>query len=193
MLNWLIQKVRPDGFGNTEPILNYFKLNSAIMQGVVGGYTIDGSIRVNKYVQNAGLAELGGIYNEVSSYVFVQFNCPNSTLSISDVAFTYDSMTYMPYYQDIYTADAWFDFMDISGEVQYSEVEPNLTYLATCSDSSNPEIFVGAWSDFEMNIANSGWLPSDITFAGSISRIGASIEGTLNAKWLNARNNGFGE
>lgn len=34
---------------------------------------------------------------------------------------------------------------------------------------------------------NSGWLPDDITFNGSISETGASLKGELQAKWLNAK------
>ena len=170
-----------------EPILNYFKFNSATLQGIVGSYTIDGSITVNSYVQNAGLAELGGIDEEYHSGVNVQFNCLNSsTISVPNVSFTYDAVTYTPSSSTINQTNAWFGFYDIAGDVQYEEVEPNLTYTATCSGGETPTIDIYTWNDSNTKIANSGWLPNDVTFTGAISRTGASIEGTLNAKWLNA-------
>jgi len=172
--------------GNTEPVLNYFKFNGVTLQGIVGGYTIDGSVTVNTYVQNVGLANLGGIDEEYFSSVFVQFNCPTSTLSISNVSFTYDSVTYAPSSSDIYGSTAYFGFYNISGEVQYNEVQPNLTDNASCSSGETPIVNINTWNDSNTQIANSGWLPNNITFSGAISRTGASIEGTLNAKWLNA-------
>jgi len=38
----------------------------------------------------------------------------------------------------------------------------------------------------EDDFSNSGWLPSDVTFTGAVSREGASINGMIKAQWMNA-------
>lgn len=171
-----------DEFGNTEPVLNYFKLHNIIIQGVVGGYTIDGSITINNYVQNTGLADKGGIYEVAESGFSVYFGCSDySPVNVSGVTFDYDGITYQP--SGYSNTNFWFD--SIAGDVQYNDILTNLDYTASCV-SGQVTSSIYNWNDNNIEIANSGWLPSDITFAGAISRTGAAMEGTLNAKWLNA-------
>ncbi len=170
--------------GETEPVLNYFKLNNLTVQGVVGGYTIDGSLVVNSYAQNAGLAKKGGIYEETKSEFGVYFYCNNgSQINISDVTFNYNGTTYQP--SGYSFNDFWFN--DINEEIQYNDILSNLNYNGSCVGGDTVNVNVShSWTDTDGKIANSGWLPDDITFTGSLSRENASIEGTLNAKWLNA-------
>lgn len=186
-----------DEFGYTEPVFNYFKLHNITMQGIVGGYTIDGSIAVNSYVQNEGLAPKGGIEVIADTYFSGQATCSDGFTSTpyanALVQITLDGVTH-----DVYTySDGWYYGM-ISGAYDINNFEnalyaPDALNYVTVNDSvcptgSTASTFVQwAFTDTYENIANSGWLPNDITFTGAISRTGASIEGTLNAKWLNAK------
>ena len=185
-----------DEFGNTEPVFNYFKLHNITMQGIVGGYTIDGSITVNSYAQNEGLAPKGGIEVIADTYFSGQAMCSDGFTSSSYanalVQITLDGITH-----DVYTySNGWYDGM-ISGAYDINDFEnalyaPDaLNYVTldntVCPLGSTASTFVQwAFTDTYENITNSGWLPNDITFAGAISKTGASIEGTLNAIWLNA-------
>ena len=180
-----------------EPILNYFKFNSATLQGIVGGYTIDGSITVNSYVQNAGLAVKGGIEEIAETFFYGQAYCSgggNGTTPYANalVQITLDGLTH-----NVYTdSNGWYNGQipgayDINA-FEYALSGSDASNYVTLDDSvcpvgSTASTFVqGAFIDSYENIANSGWLPNDVTFTGAISRTGASIEGTLNAKWLNA-------
>jgi hypothetical protein len=177
-------KGQVDADGYTDPVFDYFKLKKVVLQGIVGGYTIDGSVTVNSYARNAGLSPKGGMYEDSESGFGVYFYCTDgSVVDVSNVTFSYDGATYQP--SGYSYNDFWFD--NIKGYVPDTDILPNLTYNGSCSSGTNPTVEVSwTWSGSEEVIANSGWLPNDITFAGAISRTGASMEGTLNAKWLNA-------
>ena len=81
---------------------------------------------------------------------------------------------------------------EIEGEYDINDFEnAEMSGYITADDSScvagTARVFTqnaDYWS--EENFINSGWLPSDVTFAGAVSREGASINGTINAKWMNA-------
>ncbi len=176
-----------DEFGDTEPVLEYFKLNSITMQGIVAGYTIDGSLTVNSYAQNTLLAPKGGFEEIAESSFGAVVACPTSSVASSNLSFSYEGVTYQADYVDEYYEHN-YGFYALPIDVDYNTIQNNIDYTGTCTDTSEESyMYVNySWSDSQMDIANSGWLPNDITFAGAISRTGASIEGTLNAKWLNA-------
>ena len=175
---------QPDTEGNTEAVFNYFKLNKIVLQGKVGAYTIDGSLVVNAYTQNTKLASKGGVYELPESGFGVYFYCNDgSQANVSDVTFEYNGTTYHPSGYSI--NDFWFD--NLKGDIQDTEVIPNLHYTGSCLSGADLSVnTTGTWSYSHENIANSGWLPSDLSFEGAISRTGALLKGTINAKWLNA-------
>jgi len=174
-----------DSEGNTQPVFNYVKLNKVELQGIVGGYTIDGSITVNSYAQNAGLAPKGGIVESYRTYFNGQVTCSSGLIyKNGTVQVLLDGETY-----DL-TADYYGGFwMEIDGDYTYNDLQNAVSADDTVCQTGTANVAVNysdSWSDGG-KVANSGWLPNDITFAGAISRTGASMEGTLNAKWLNAK------
>jgi len=187
-----------DTSGNTEPVFNYFKLNKVVLQGIVGGYTVDGSIIVNGYTQNTKLAAKGGI-NEVAESSFgVALKCEDNSAIIGTngsepiVTFTYNGMQYQSadhysnYYYNGVPIGITYSFYDLPLDAHTVDILANIHHDAQCQNGGNIVVNQGwSWSGSTKEISNSGWLPSDITFIGAISRTGASMEGTLNAKWLN--------
>ena len=178
-----------DEFGNTEPVLNYFKLHNITMQGIVGGYTIDGAITVNSYAQNAGLAAKG-VFEEIIpvSGVGGQVTCSDGLNNIpyadSLVQVTLDGQTY-----DVYTDFGGYFHTNLPGEYTYYDLQSSFMNAVVCPTGTPSVFFDYVYIGIgEANLVNNGWLPNDITFAGAISRTdaSASIDGTLNAKWLNA-------
>jgi hypothetical protein len=124
------------------------------------------------------------MYEDSESGFGVYFECTDgSVVDVSNVSFSYDGTIYQP--SGYSMNDFWFE--NIKGDVQYTDILSNLNYTGSCISGADISVNVSYnWSDSHENIANSGWLPNDITFAGAISRTGASMKGTLNAKWLNA-------
>lgn len=79
----------------------------------------------------------------------------------------------------------------LQGKIGVYTIDGNLTvnsYVQNKGWASKGGLFEtqSNYSYSSTHIRNSGWLPNDITFAGAIKRTGASLEGTLKAKWLNA-------
>lgn len=174
-----------DSEGNTQPVFNYVKLNKVELQGIVGGYTIDGSSTVNSYAQNAGLAPKGGIVESYRTYFNGQVTCSdgssytNGTVQVLLNGETYDLTA-------DYSGNFW---MEVDGDYTYNDLQNAVSADDAFCQTGTANVAVNysdSWSDGG-KFANSGWLPNDITFAGAISRTGASMEGTLNAKWLNAK------
>ncbi len=170
-----------------EPQFNYFKLNRLIVQGLVGGYTIDGSITVNGYAQNNSLKDKGGFEEVVTTDFGVSVVCPTSAVTSANLSFFYEGVTYQANNTSEFY-EYFYDFYDLPIDVDYNTIQENITYTATCENSADaPYININHnWNDYDGEIANSGWLPNEVTFAGTISRTDVSMEGTLNAKWLNA-------
>jgi len=172
-----------DDSNNTEPELDYLKLNTLNLEGVIGDYTIDGVLTVNAYAQNSALAEKGGI--EESTGFYAAISCDNGDLQNPTLTATLNDVTYngeKEYSEDSY---AGFEFNDIPGDFDWDDIRDNLATSSTCSDE-NTSVDIDlyhTWSDEE--IANSGYLPSDTTFVGTVKRENALLEGTLNAKWTN--------
>jgi len=174
-----------------EPTLEYFKFNGLTLEGTVDGYTIDGTLTVNSYAQNTLLAVKGGMYEVEESGIFVELRCvlPEDRLYINGpVTFTYGGETYTPDYTDVYDNNAFYGFNEINSIVEYSEIPAGLNYDISCSDGHAYEYEIHhVWNDSWMDIANSGWLPNDITFSGAITNTvtDGAITGELNAQWLN--------
>ena len=100
---------------------------------------------------------------------------------------SYNGVTYQADYVDAYY-EYNYGFYNLPIDVDYITIQNNVDYDATCENNNDtPYMTINySWNDSNSEILNSGWLPNDITFTGAISRTGASIEGILNAKWLNA-------
>lgn len=178
-----------DSDGQTYTKFNYFKLNKIVLQGKVGAYTIDGSLVVNKYTQNTKLASKGGVYEVENGYYSGMISCPYSAVSDANVTLTYNGVTYESSWSNN-SYEYMFGFNDIPVNLDYNEVANYVNFEATCDNGTDtPELVINeSWGYSYDEIANSGWLPSDLSFEGAISRTGALLKGTLNAKWLNAKN-----
>ena len=171
-----------------DPTLNYFKLTSIEAAGKVGDFTIDGTIDISKYEQNTKLKAKGGIYEVEKGGFGGQISCPHSAVASASVSIEYDGVTYTPT-SDGLSYEYGFNFDDMPFNLDYDELVDLVSYSATCkdkNDSASLNIY-WSWGNSDEEIANNGWLPSNVTFAGSIVDGDASLEGTLNAKWLNVK------
>ena len=177
-------KGKEDENGETEPDFKYLKLNNLVLQGKVGTYTIDGSLKVNGYTQNTSLAKYGAFIEMTGFYAEV--SCDHSKVTDASMTFTYDGVTYDPNNVHPYYSYG-FDFQDIEADLEYDDVVDNIAFTGTCEDSTDQVSLhvYHVWGDEE--IANNGMLPSEITFEGTVSRANALLNGILNAKWLNAK------
>lgn len=176
-----------DEYGEKEQIFDYFKLYKLEVQGIVDNYTIDGSLVVNSYVQNNILAPKGGLEETETTSFNVTLYCDTSAIDTSTLSFSYEGVSYSA--DDEYSDDfsSSYGFYNLPIENDYTTIQNNIDYTATCTDTTEtPNMYLDSWSYSETKLANSGWLPNDITFEGAIARTGASLEGTLNATWLNA-------
>ncbi len=178
--------------GNAEPVLEYLKLNKLDLEGIVDGYTVNGVITVNAYTQNSSLSALGGMYEVEEGGFGGYISCSGSRVvdgSVS-VTFTYDGTTYEPNYTDEGGDNYYFGFDDLPANLEYDELTSGdyVAFSATCEDESvEPELTINwSWGYTDEELANNGWVPSEITFEGSVVRENAALNGTLNAKWLNA-------
>ncbi len=167
-----------------EPDFHFIKLHKVVLQGKVGAYTIDGSIVVNSYVENSHLKERGFFENRKESSFEVSFYCRNNMpMTPKNVTFEYEGHTYQPsWHYSVYRFD------EIEGELAYRDITDNIHYEPNgCPEGDNGIVEVNDFdTDSDKKVGNSGWLPNDITLEGAIGRTGASLRGTLNAKWLNA-------
>jgi len=183
----LAYETATDANGQTYTKFNYFKLNNILLQGKVGTYTIDGSLVVNTYTQNLKLASKGGMYEVEKGFYHGMISCPYSAVLDANITLTYNGVTYEPSWSNN-SYEYMFGFDEIPVNLDYNEVINDMDFEATCANSTDmPELVIyDSWGYSETNIANSGWLPSDLSFEGAISRTGALLKGTINAKWLNA-------
>ena len=178
------EKGKKDKDGNVEPNLHYFKLDQLVLKGVVGDYTIDGTLNVNKYAQNDKLKAKGGIHKEYTSGFDINFECDNDTTpTVNNVVFSYNGESYTP----SENSDSYYRFEGIHANINHDDILKNLDYNASCDNDGNLSIDSHNWHNSDKEVANSGWLPSDITFKGIIAKDNASLEGTINAKWLNVK------
>ena len=172
--------------GETEPQFNFIKLNSVTVQGVVGAYTVDGTIDINSYVQNDGLSTEGGFTEVYTTDFGGRVSCADgSDYDNAYVEITLDGVTHRAYTNN----NGYFN-TDINGQYDFSDFEAAASTVAfekTCPMGAIPEVNLDyVESRNEGDLANSGWVPNDLTYVGSISKTGASIEGTLNVQWTNA-------
>jgi len=170
----------------TEPQFNFIKLNSVTVQGVVGAYTVDGSIVVNSYVQNAGMSTQGGFSEVYTTDFGGQVYCTDG----SDYANGYVEITLDGVTHRAYTNNNGYFNTEINGQYDWDDfgtASSTLSFENTCPMDATPQVnldYVESYNDGDL--ANSGWVPNDLTYEGSISRTGASIDGTLNVQWTNA-------
>jgi len=190
-----------DDEGGTEPQLNYFKLNKVTLQGIIGGYTIDGDLTVNSYVQNASTKDFGGMaYNtgfDVTLY------CSTGWIeNVDSFTVTYDNKEYAPVhswgdldhmdYEFEIPGDLFYDDIDslVSSTLGHLDLENSVKCIEEEDEGSSINEYTPSytlhytWDDEEMY--NSGWVPSKVTFSGKVARENASIDGTLVAEWSNA-------
>ncbi|MFT7879694.1 MAG: hypothetical protein ABXS91_04785 [Sulfurimonas sp.] len=182
----------PNREGTFEPKFDYFKLQNASVQGVVGVYTIDGDIIVNSYVQNSILAENGGIVEEATTYFAGDVICYDA----HDSSEPYGNGTIQITMADggstqVTTNGSGYFHGELSGYYEYSDFETAYDSLVyengICPDGYTPVTSLNyTETHSDSTLTNSGWLPSDVTFTGAISREGAAIDGTIHAEWINA-------
>ncbi|QOY52834.1 hypothetical protein [Candidatus Sulfurimonas baltica] len=173
-----------------EPIGNYFKLNGLTLAGTVGNYSVNGTLTVNSYAQNTLWAAKGGIVDVPYSSFGVNFTCSDMSAPVGDLTFNFDGASYIPDYTYAYDNGVQIQsenyFNDINVDAQYSDIVNLGNYTGlSCSIGTLQVSSYGSWNWSESNIYNSGWLPSEITFNGTLTNTTASVTGDLNAQWLN--------
>lgn len=172
-----------------DPLPEYIKINGLTISGTVDGYNLNGTFTVNSYVQNTLLAQKGFLETVHDSYVNINFQCnPYNSAEVitSNVSLTYNNITYqLSQGNDSYTDDSYYSPVIIP--IPYADIISALDYTASCAGGS---IVVNnySWSNYNDYLANTGYVPNEMTFTGSITNTttSGSITGTLNAKWLNA-------
>jgi len=172
--------------GETEPQFNFIKLNTVTIQGVVGAYTVDGKIDVNSYVQNAGMSAQGGFTEVYTTDFGGQVYCGDgSNYENGYVEITLDDVTHRAYTNE----NGYFN-TEINGQYDWDDFDTaasTLSFENTCPMGVTPQVNLDyVDSNNDGDLANSGWVPNDLTYVGAISKTGASIEGTLNVLWTNA-------
>ena len=168
-----------------EPTFDYLKLNKLDLEGVIDGYTIDGLLTVNAYEQNNAWKAKGGAVTttEMEAYVECESGAelqnPSLTFTAPDGTVYNGGKTWG---NDSYQG---FEFPAIDGDFDWEYVVNHLSIgNSTCADDTTPRFEVD-YMDDEEKITNSGYLPSDTTFVGTIKSTTAELEGTIQAKWTN--------
>jgi len=172
--------------GELEPQFNFIKLNSVTVKGVVGAYTVDGTINVNSYVRNAGISTQGGFSEVYTTDFGGQVYCADG----SDYENGYLEITLNEVTHRAYTDEYGYFNTDINGQYDWDDfrtASSTLSFENTCSMGVTPQVNLDyVESRNEGELTNSGWIPNELTYVGAISKTGASIEGTLHVLWTNA-------
>jgi len=182
-------KGEADEDGEVEPQFNYIKVNKIDLEGVAGGYTIDGKLDINSYVQNKYMKNDGGMIEEEHGSIHGVLECKSGVdINARSITFTYNGEDYAPNSTDIIDGKYHFRFDNVPANLEYGEWETHMTYDATCSDSSDIEFHNhGSWGYTHEKLNNSGWLPNKATFTGSIKSATDNLNGVLGLEWLNAK------
>jgi hypothetical protein len=178
-----------DEDGDVEPVFNYVKVTKLDLEGKAGGYTIDGTLDINGYVQNDNMKDDGGFVVQEHGGVSGKLSCESGAdIDVKSISFDYNDKSYEP--KDGYERDGdyYFIFEDVPANLEYNEWEKYIDYEASCDDGSKGINFknYGSWGYDDEELNNSGWLPNKATFTGSIVSASDSLTGVLSLEWLNA-------
>jgi len=181
-------KGKADENGVVEPQFNYIKVNKIDLEGVAGGYTIDGILDIGSYVQNTYMKNDGGIIKEEHGGIYGVLECKSGVdINASSITFTYNGEDYAPDYTEVIDGKYHFRFDNVPADLDHDEWETYMTHDATCSDNSEIEFHNQSWGYTDEELNNSGWLPNKATFTGSIKSATDNLNGVLGLEWLNAK------
>jgi hypothetical protein len=172
---------------DNETVFNYVKLNQVAMQGTIGGYALSGTLTVNTYAQNEGLKDEGGFSVTEHGGMIGELVCEDSTqITVRDIYVVYDGMRFDPVDMQPDGDSAVYVQFEVPFNLEYDEWLEAVEWNATCAGDDNISFYnYGSWGYSEEELANSGWLPADVTFEGSVANGAKSMEGMLHMVWLN--------
>ena len=176
-------------------ILDYFKLNEIVVKGVIASiYTIDGSLVVNSYIQNKNWKNRGGIEEYYESAFSLLASCADGqTLSnIESLKLNYNNKIYEADYRSISTrldeginSSASVHFGNLDFDIDTLHIENYLEHDIRCTQNSQVVLtlqYTSSYSDSQLR--NSGWIPNDITFLGTLKDKDSFLSGKLTMKLL---------
>ena len=170
---------------SSDGTFNYVKLHDVVLNGTTGGYSAIGTLTVPEYVINSSLPTTG--LEEVKSWnVGVTLTCTglsdaSAEIQVGDIRYTHDN-SYGT------NGRAYFYFYDIYRDWEESDIEEAIITDGSCSDGSSPQVTIDIWNYMQEKFGNSGFVPSKLSFVGSIKNTQTSgeINGTVNIELLNA-------
>ena len=181
--------------GTKEPLPTYVELKNLYVNGTVGAYTLDGKLDVNAYAINKIGAAKGFDHETTYSWLGGQISCDgNINIDPNSITFTYNSVTY----NEAYPNNAWYNydtnktsfsmgFDNVAGSVSYTDAT-NFSNYGGLAECTNPQInYFNSDNWTEDDLQNSGHLPSQLTFNGTLTNnvTSAYLNATVNAKWTN--------
>jgi len=167
----------------------YVRVNKVYVNGVAGQYSINGELDVNAYTLNKSLSTKNFI--ETTSSIYPTVVCDhNSTFDYAHASVTLNGQTYTPSLQYSHS-DAYHDNVyqlsieNIDGALTYDDYQAISSNLK-CSGNLGTQVYYGNNYN-DTTPYNSGYLPSKVTFKGTIKDNQSNIlEATLNIDWNNA-------
>ncbi len=179
----------------TDPFtLNYVKLNELTLNGALDqNYTATGTMSVG-YTLNQSMADKGGLSIQHLTNAGGHVGCSNPADPINPyVDYSNQSFDITMIDNSVYTffTDIFLIFFEtIAGVYTFIDLSfAAVTFNGTCSNGGNPQID-SLWTTNENNytIGNSGYLPSSMTFSGSLKNVQTETEvaGTMGVTLLNA-------
>jgi len=171
------------------------KVNGVTIDGKSGKYELKGDLKVNAYTQNTKWASEGFEETVYNSGVYAEFVCPNNAiLDVNNITFNFNGSSYLLTYSGgtwsdptgstHYQVNIWnindvVTYADASNVNNYSNIDCNNSQPA---ELVNSNYYTSSWDD----LYNSGYLPSDVTFTGSLTDGTTTVaDTTLNVKWTN--------
>ena len=184
----------------TDVTPKYVKVNKLHVNGTVGQYSVNGALDINTYTQNKLFATKKFMQTITNVYLGVQ--CVNSTFDYANASITLNGKAYAPSLSSEYSYqhvpagggttrtihDYDLHIPNVDGALQYNDFQTAVTNAnLKCSDGSSVSLrYSNVWDDGK-TLYNSGYLPSNVTFKGTVKDNSSNIlEATLNVQWTNA-------
>ena len=173
----------------SEPTFNYVKIDSIKLSASTGVYAINGMITPTDYKINNSIKDRGGFGDEVNTDTRITISCEGlnvweSSLTLDGKIYSYNYYNY-DYYNNM--GNKVFGY-SIRGNFSEEAIKTGFTSNATCNNGATPNIKVYNRLETEEVFGNSGYIPSKISFVGSLKNTatGGEINGTINAELRNS-------